>query len=306
MSLTTSLVPAATAPIPTAPSRAPSARTAAPTLEDTLEDLERRRRRSARRDRLGAVLATLGSIAAALFAWQAAIWVFDLPSYTLPTPGAVGRTIIEDRELLRTESWPTIQEILLGFLLSVGVGVPLGVAIVEFRWLGRLVEPLIVGSQAVPKIAVAPLFVVWWGFGMTAKVVIAFLIAFFPVVVATAVGLRSVSGDLVDLGRSMGAGRLAMLLRVKLPGALPNLFGGLKVAMTLAVIGAVVGEFVGADRGLGRLIVIANGRLNTELVFASVVVLTVIGVVAYKVVEASERLLIPWSRERTAHGSDQS
>ena len=249
-------------------------------------------------------LAVLTSVVVVVGLWELLIVVFGLKPYALPTPLSVAEQLRSSWPIIAKALWPTSEEIVLAFLLSVAVGVPLGIVLVESRLLGRFVDPIIVGSQAVPKVAVAPLFILWWGFGLFPKVIIGFLIAFFPVVVSTSVGLRSVSGEVIDLARSAGASRLKTLRLVKLPTALPNIFGGLRVAMTLAVIGAVVAEFVGADQGLGYLIVQAEGRLDTQLVFATVVVLTVLGILAYKVVELGEYALIPWHRQKRAASAE--
>jgi NitT/TauT family transport system permease protein len=144
-----------------------------------------------------------------------------------------------------------------------------------------------------PKVAVAPLFLVWFGFGLLPKVLIAFLIAFFPVVISTAVGLASIEPEKIYLARSMGFGATATFFKFRLPNALPAIFGGLKISITLAVVGAVVGEFVGGDAGLGYLLMVANGSMDTRLLFAGIVALTVLGVVLFLLVELAERLAIP-------------
>jgi NitT/TauT family transport system permease protein len=148
--------------------------------------------------------------------------------------------------------------------------------------------------QVVPKIAVAPLFIVWFGVGITPKILVAFLISFFPIVIDTCVGLRSITPEMIDLARSMGASRLQIFREFRLPTSLPYLFSGLKVAATLAVAGAVVGEFVGADKGLGYLLLVTNSNMQTALMFATIVVLTFIGLVFFYVIEFLESLLIPW------------
>ena len=144
-----------------------------------------------------------------------------------------------------------------------------------------------------PKVAVAPLLLVWFGFGLMPKVLIAFLIAFFPVVINTAVGLAAIEPEKIHLARSMGLGALDTFFKIRLPDALPSIFGGLKISITLAVVGAVVGEFVGGDAGLGYLLMVANGSMDTQLLFAGIVCLTVLGVVLFGLVELAERLAIP-------------
>jgi NitT/TauT family transport system permease protein len=148
--------------------------------------------------------------------------------------------------------------------------------------------------QIVPKVAIAPLFLVWFGIGVTPKILVAFLISFFPIVIDAAVGLRSMSPEMADLARSMGASRWQVFAQFRLPTSLPYLFSGLKVASTLAIAGTVVGEFVGADKGLGYLLLTTNSNMETSLMFATIVALTIIGLVFYYIVEALEGLLIPW------------
>src|SRR5437764_121951 len=149
------------------------------------------------------------------------------------------------------------------------------------------------GAKAMSKVAVAPLLLVWFGFGLLPKVLIAFLIAFFPVVINTAVGLSAIEREKIYLARSMGFGAAATFFKIRLPNALPAIFGGLKISITLAVIGAVVGEFVGGDSGLGYLLMVANGSMDTQLLFAGIVALTVLGVVLFLLIEFAERLAIP-------------
>ena len=182
---------------------------------------------------------------------------------------------------------------MLGFALSIVIGIPLALAIFLWPAFSRSILPLLVSSQAMPKVAVAPLFLVWFGFGLLPKVLIAFLIAFFPVVINTAVGLASIEPEKIYLARSMGFGATATFFKIRLPNALPAIFGGLKISITLAVVGAVVGEFVGGDAGLGYLLMVANGSMDTQLLFAGIVALTVLGVALFLLIEFAERLAIP-------------
>jgi NitT/TauT family transport system permease protein len=234
------------------------------------------------------------AIVGLLVLWQVLVIVLNIAPYLLPKPTDVIATLIQDLPNLMAQSVVTIEEIVAGFALSVIVGIPLAVGIVTWRGFEKTMYPLLVASQTVPKVAIAPLFLVWFGFGQTPKVLIAFLIAFFPIVIDTAVGLRSVPTEMTDLAHSMGASRLALFWKIRFPYALPNIFGGLKVGITLAVIGAIVGEFVGADSGLGYVLVIANGRLDTSLLFAAILVLVLIGIVTFLIVDIAERMAIPW------------
>src|ERR1051326_4257119 len=229
-----------------------------------------------------------------LVLWEVGAVALHVPNYLLPQPSAVVRTAFNQFPYLWSNAGPTVQEIALGFGLSVVVGIPIAVAIVSSRITERCVYPLLVASQTVPKVALAPLLVVWFGFGPLPKVLIAFLIAFFPIVIDTAVGLRGVPPDMIDLAHSMGASRLSLFWKIRVMHALPNIFGGLKVAMTLAVIGANVGEFVGTDRGLGYVLQTANGRLDTSMLFAAIFFLVIIGIVSFMLVDVVERIAIPW------------
>jgi len=233
-------------------------------------------------------------ILALLVLWEGAARAFAIPQWLLPAPSVVAAEIANQPGLFARHAMVTAGEVVLGFLLSVAVGIPLAVGIAYSRVFERTLYPLLVASQAVPKVAIAPLLIVWFGFGTLPKVLVAFLIAFFPIVIDTVVGLRSVEPEMLHLGRSMGASRWQMFRKIRLPKALPSIFAGLKVAITLAVVGAIVGEFVAADRGLGYLLMIASGEMNSKLLFAAIVVLTALGVAFFLLVEAIERWAIPW------------
>ena len=235
------------------------------------------------------------SLGFAVIAWSAIVAFFDVPSYIIPSPLDVAKKIITDwdRQLWKA-TLVTSRESLAGFFLAVVVSVPLAMLISYSRIINRLLYPLMVMSQVVPKVAIAPLFIIWFGFGEWPKVLVAFLTSFFVVVVATTVGLKNIDPEMIDLARSMGASTRNVFFRVRLPNALPSLFGSLKVAVTFAIVGAVVGELVGSSRGLGYLVVVAMGQLNTTLVFASVVLMSIIGMIMLFAVELAERFFIPW------------
>jgi len=239
-------------------------------------------------------VAPLVTLIGLIVLWDLVVRAFDVKPFILPTPWMVGQALVRDFGSLVHHGTTTMQEVLAGFALSVLVGVPLALAIASSPLFERSAYPLLVGSQAVPKIAIAPLFVIWFGFGIAPKILMAFLISFFPVVVAGVVGLRSVEAEKLYLARSMGATRWQTFAMFRLPSALPSLFGGLKLAITFAVTGAIVGEFIGADRGLGRVIMVANGNLDTPALFAAAVVLTVIAVALFYLVEAIERVTVRW------------
>lgn len=230
----------------------------------------------------------------ALLVWEYGVRYFEIPSYLLPTPSAIATTLVTDWRIIYLNLGPTLAEILGGFFLSIVIGVPLATLIVFSPVAERLLYPPMVASQAIPKVAIAPLFIVWMGYGLPPKIWIAFLIAFFPIVIDTVVGLRSVQPEMLQLGRSMGGGTLRVFLKLRLPNALPNLFGGLKVAATLAVVGAITGEFVGSQAGLGYLLTSASGQMDTALVFAALVTISVIAMLLFMIIEAVEKAIIPW------------
>jgi NitT/TauT family transport system permease protein len=236
----------------------------------------------------------IGSLVGLVVVWHLAVVVLRPSSYLLPSPLSVVDEIVQQWDLLAMHALVTTQETLLGFFLSVAISIPMAVAIAHWRLLEQAMYPLLVISQAVPKVAIAPLMLVWMGFGLTPKIFVAVLIAFFPIVISSVTGLKSVPYEMIQLSRSMGLSPLATFRKIKLPYALPHVFAGLKVGITLAVVGAVVGEFVGADRGLGYLLLFTLGRLNTRLMFADLVVLAALGVVAFWVVQFVERRAIPW------------
>jgi NitT/TauT family transport system permease protein len=239
-------------------------------------------------------LAPFAGVIMFLVGWQLVVWVFKFPPYLLPGPIEVATTFVDNFQKLAYHGWITTYEMLLGYFLAVAVGIPLAIAITSSQRFDNFVMPTMLFFQVVPKVAIAPLFLVWFGVGTLPKVLVAFLISFFPIVIDAAVGLRSMSAEMRDLARSMGASRMQIFWDFRLPTSLPYLFSGLKVAATLAVAGAVVGEFVGADKGLGYLLLVTNSNMETALMFATIVALTFIGLAFFYVVEFLESLLIPW------------
>ena len=239
-----------------------------------------------------------------LILWEAVVVGFNIGTWLLPRPSAVLAACITSAARLLPAAWVTAQEILIGFFLSVTIGILVAVAIVSNKVVEESSYPLLVSSQLVPKIAIAPILTTWFGFGMAPKVTMCFLISFFPMVIDSIVGLRSVPIGKLQLALTMGASRRQLFTKIRLPNALPNIFGGMKIASTLAVVGALVGEFISSDQGLGRVMLLANGDFNAALLFAAIAYLTVIGLILYAIIELLERLLIPWhvSRRAEAHG----
>jgi NitT/TauT family transport system permease protein len=275
-------------------------------LDEVEASVERRRAARAARARVSAVLAPTAVVIGLFALWEAGTRAFGVPVFLLPPPSAIVAAMAKHASLLAVASGVTTLEIVLGFALSIAVGIPLALMIFLWPPFARAVLPLLISSQAMPKVAVAPLLLVWFGFGLMPKVLIAFLIAFFPVVINTAVGLAAIEPEKIFLARSMGLGGWDTFFKIRLPDALPAIFAGLKISITLAVVGAVVGEFVGGDAGLGYLLMVANGSMDTQLLFAGIVCLTLLGVALYLVVELTERLVIPRhiiADERAAGGT---
>jgi NitT/TauT family transport system permease protein len=229
-----------------------------------------------------------------LAAWQAATALFALPAYLLPSPLVILAQMKNDWWMLLSHGWITVFEIVTGFAISVLVGVPIAIWVTYSKAFDNAVYPLIVGSQTIPKVALAPLLLAWFGFGMAPKIVIVVLVAFFPIVINSVVGLRSAPVEMLHLARSMGASPAQIFWRFRLPQALPNIFAGMKLATVLAVIGAVVAEFVGADAGLGYLIMIAGANFQIARQFSAIVVLSVVGMIFFWLAGRIERSCLPW------------
>lgn len=244
--------------------------------------------------RVRPVLLPAGVLLGALVVWEAVWRIFDIPRFVVPLPSGIVVETWEWRWRLLGHSWVTLYETLAGFGLSIAVGTPLAVMLVYSPVLRGALYPLLVVTQAVPKVAIAPVLLLLLGAGEVSKVVVAFLVAFFPVVVDTATGLAATPPELLDLSRSYRAGALRTFLKVRFPMALPFFFSGLKVAVTLAVIGAVVGEFVGSDQGLGYVIVSATSYWKANLAFGAMLLLALMAVGLFGLVELVERLVCPW------------
>lgn len=250
--------------------------------------------RAIRRKGAGTALWYTVAIALVMALWQLTILVTGVADYLLPPPAQVAQAFATYQQPLLTNTWSTLEEILLAFAVSTVAGVALAIPIAFSRTVERLSYPLLVMSQAVPKIALGPLFIVWFGFGLMTNVLIAVSVAIFPIIVNTALGLSSLDPDLVRLGHSMGASRWRLFRLVRLPAALPSIFAGLKVAITLAVIGAVVGEFIVGSVGLGHLTLSASGNQNAPLLFACIITLAVLGILVFAVIDMIERITLRW------------
>jgi NitT/TauT family transport system permease protein len=233
-------------------------------------------------------------IALTLALWHWACVQFKIPTAALPTPVQVLVAGVDRWDLLVSEGWVTMKETLYGFGLALALGIPIAVAVSNSNILNLMFSPLLIALQSVPKVALAPILLVWLGTGIESKLAIAWLVAFFPIVVDTAAGLQSTPRELVELARSLRASRWQVFAKVQFPAALPFVVTGAKVAVTLAVIGAVIGEFVGSSEGLGFLLLSATSQINTPLAFAALFALAALGILAYLLVVAIEWLLAPW------------
>jgi NitT/TauT family transport system permease protein len=236
----------------------------------------------------------LATLLVVLAAWEGGARAGLFPAYILPAPSAIFLRLLETTGTMANHAIVTSIEIVLGFLLAVVVGVLLAAMIVFVKPIEQAIYPWLVVIQVIPKVALGPLVVVWLGFGLTPKILISFLLAFFPIMIDTMIGLRSIQRDSLFLLRSMGAGRLKIFFHLQLPTALPHLFGSLKVAITLAVVGAIVGEFIGADQGLGYVLIFANGILDTTLMFVALAWISVLALAFYVAVVALEGLFVHW------------
>lgn len=236
-----------------------------------------------------AILKKMIPIALFCAVWEAACVLLKIPAYIVPAPHRVVEKIISSGPLLYSHSLISMAEILIGFVLASVCAVLCAIAMVHSRRVEAVLEPFLVVSQVIPKVALAPLFIIWFGHGILPKIIIAMLIAFFPVLVNAVVGLRSVDGEIIELMDSIAANRRQLFWRVRLPTSLPYIFPALKVAALLSVVGAMVGEFVGSDRGLGYLMVLGDVNLDTDLLFASLAVVTAFGMIIYSTIEIFER-----------------
>lgn len=240
---------------------------------------------------------SIGSVAFFILLWELIVWITGVRPYLLPSPSLVVVDLVKHAQEIFGYSIITGYEILLGYFLSILVGIPIGLMIYYSKFLERTIYPFLVASQTVPKVAIAPLLVIWFGWGIWPKIIVAFLIAFFPIVIDTVVGLKATQPEMIYLVRSMGATRMQIFWKISLPNALPNIFGALKVAITLAVVGAVIGEFVASDQGLGYLLVVSQGYLDTPMMFAGIVALSALGIIFFSIIEIMEKIFIPWRNE---------
>ncbi|MBW1997639.1 MAG: ABC transporter permease [Deltaproteobacteria bacterium] len=236
----------------------------------------------------------LGAALGLIVLWQVTVYVLSIPEYLLPGPILVIAEISKEWHLLYQNALVTLYETGVGFAIAVIVSIPISVAVVWWRPVEKTVMPLMVFLQTIPKVAIAPLFIIWFGFGSFPKILISFLLAYFPIVIELITGLRDIEEDVLDLAKSMSSSSLQTFMKIRIPNSLPYMFSGLKLGALLALVGAVIGEFLGSMTGLGYLVIYANDRLDTTLLFADLVVLLLLGKVLFSVVEWAERYAISW------------
>lgn len=233
-------------------------------------------------------------VLAILVLWQLYTELFKVSTVVLPSPLEIAQAMVKEYRLLLRQLWPTFLGCVYGFGLAVVIGIPIAVCISNSRILNMTFYPILIATQSVPKVAIAPIVLIWFGTGVESKLAIAFLVAFFPMVVDTATGLRSTPKEFMDLAHSLKATPAQRFWKVQFPAALPFVFSGAKIAVTLAVIGAVIGEFVGSNSGLGNLLLVANSQLNSPLAWASLVWLSILGIALFLAVVIAERVMMPW------------
>ena len=233
--------------------------------------------------------------------WEASVHAFAIPVYLLPAPSRIWVDCIAIAATIWTHTVATLHTVILGFVVSVAISLPLAVALTSSRMVANAIYPLLVLTQAIPKVALAPILVVLLGANELPRIVVTFLVAFFPLVIAIATGLLAVPSELIELGRSYKASLMQELWRIRIPYAIPFIFSGLKVAIALSVVGAVVGEFVNADKGLGYLIVSSTAFFQVPVAFGALILLSVMGIVLFQIVVVAERVFFPWSAASGQH-----
>jgi NitT/TauT family transport system permease protein len=248
-------------------------------------------------NRAGRIALPLLGLVAIIGLWWLATVVFGIEKFLLPSPKDVFEAYAEHQRYLLEQTWVTLLETVQGFALSIVVGVPIALLIVSSKILERMIYPLLLAVNAVPKIAIAPILLVWLGFGTWPKVIMVFLVCFFPIVISTASGMKSTPAELVELMRSLDSSRVQEFFKLRLRYAMPQVFVGLKVAISLAVIGAVIAEFVGAKAGLGYVIVQSGASIDTALAFAAMTLLAIMSITLFYGLVLLERVLLPWSQE---------
>jgi NitT/TauT family transport system permease protein len=235
-------------------------------------------------------------VAGLLIIWELACIAFRIPAFVLPSPSGIALSLWKYFGAILENSWATLARTLVGFAIAVVLGVLLGLGIGSFRIIYRGLYPVLVGFNSIPKVAVVPVFVIWFGIGTIPAVLTAFLVSFFPIAVNVATGLATIEPELLDVMRSLGAGKRKILLKIGLPRSMPYFFASLKVAITLAFVGTIISETVAANSGIGYLMMAATSNFDTPLVFAGLVVIAVMGIVMYALFAAIEQRMTFWAK----------
>jgi NitT/TauT family transport system permease protein len=237
---------------------------------------------------------------AALVLWEALIRLLDVPDWLVPAPSQILEVIADKNAIMLFHTMVTLKETLLGFFLALGLGIVCAIGIVHFPLLRDTLYPTLIMFNSFPKIAIAPLFVVWIGVGIESKIANAFLTALFPIVLNTIMGLTDMDAELLELVRSMSKSRWVLFWKIRFPYSLPYVFAGSKIAISLAVIGAIVGEFISGRSGLGYLVLSANNYFNTPMAFTALLYLVLMSLGLYGMVILAEKLIVPWYRRENA------
>ena len=272
---------------------------AAPPLEERQKPPRRRKRGAALYEVVVPVLATIGLFVV----WEGACRLFEMPGYLVPSPVDIWNETMAIGPTVAGHTMATFKTVMLGFVVSILISLPLAVILTASPAIAAAVYPFLVWTQSIPKVALAPILVVLLGTNELPRIVITVLVAFFPLVISIATGLLSVPPELIELSRACRASKLSELLRIRLPYAIPFIFAGLKVAISLAVVGAVVAEFVNADAGLGFLIQTSTAFFKVPVAFGALIILSVMGVVLFQIVVVAERVFFPWSSSNTTPGA---
>jgi len=273
-----------------------SATSSSPAAAQPPEAVRRRRSRALLQEAAVPTLVIVSLVAV----WQLAVVAFEIPVYLLPSPARIMADSFKHAGTLGMHTLATLKTVLLGFIASVVISLPLAVFITSSKTVANTVYPILVLTQSIPKVALAPILVILLGTNELPRIVVTFLVAFFPLVIAIATGLVSVPADLIELGRSYRGSRFQLLTRIRLPYAVPMIFSGLKVAVTLSVVGAVVAEFVNADAGLGYFIISSTAFFETGLAYAALIILSLMGIILFQLVVVAERVFFPWSPSNAA------
>lgn len=246
------------------------------------------------KEKIEAIAPILIVLISIVILWEIFVRALQIPKVVLPAPSNLLTVFATRASYLLTQAQVTVYETVAGFITAVVLGIAFAILVVQSKLLERTLYPLLVASQVIPKSALAPIFLLWLGYGISSKILIAFLIAFFPITVNAILGMRDTDPDLINFAKSLKVGKWRILSKVRLPNSLPHVFSGLKVAICFALVGAVIGEFIGGDKGLGFVIIYGTYILDIPLLFAALIFLTVIGLILFGVVLALERLLLPW------------